>query len=89
MKIYNKKHNNAPADAIYIGRGSYYGNPFEIGVHGNREKVLALYEQYLDKNPRIMEKAKRELSGKNLLCYCKPLPCHGDILIRRINEKVS
>lgn len=30
---------------IYIGRGSVWGNPFKIGIHGNREKVIALYHK--------------------------------------------
>ncbi|WP_348627810.1 DUF4326 domain-containing protein [Rhizobium sp. L43] len=23
----------------------------------------------------------REVSGKNLVCFCAPLPCHGDVLL--------
>lgn len=29
-KLYNRK-TGAPADAVYIGRGSAWGNPFPIG----------------------------------------------------------
>jgi hypothetical protein len=34
-RVYNKHHGNAPADAVYIGRGSPYGNRFVIGEHGD------------------------------------------------------
>jgi len=27
-----------------------------------------------------------ELEGHELVCYCKPAPCHGDILINLIEE---
>lgn len=36
-RVYNKHHSNAPADAIYVGRGSPWGNRFIIGEHGDRD----------------------------------------------------
>jgi hypothetical protein len=27
-----------------------------------------------------------ELDGHELVCYCKPAPCHGDILIKLVEE---
>jgi hypothetical protein len=43
------KHIREPKSSsdVYIGRGSKWGNPFKIGVHGNREEVIAKYEEYL------------------------------------------
>jgi len=32
---------------VYIGRPGLLGNPFEIGVHGDREDVIRLYRQWL------------------------------------------
>ena len=32
---------------IYIGRGSMWGNPYKLGVHGDRKEVISLYRQYL------------------------------------------
>src|SRR5262249_30543458 len=32
---------------VYIGRPSLLGNPFEIGVHGEREDVIRFYRQWL------------------------------------------
>jgi hypothetical protein len=40
MEIFNKKTDNIPGDAIYIGRGSHLGNPYAIGESGDREEVL-------------------------------------------------
>jgi hypothetical protein len=34
----------------------------------------------------MIEKAKRELKGKVLGCWCSPKACHGDILAKIANE---
>ncbi len=34
-KILNKHAVGTPAGAVYIGRGSKWGNPFKIGQHGD------------------------------------------------------
>lgn len=78
------KHHKIPYD-IYIGRGSIWGNPFEIGKDGNREEVIIKYESYIRNNQDLLNKLPT-LVGKTLCCYCSPLPCHGDILIKLIKE---
>ena len=55
-------------DAVYIGRGSPYGNPFVIGKDGTREQVIAKYEEWLMKQPELIEMVKIELSGRDLKC---------------------
>lgn len=78
-KLYNKRIHQIPADAVYIGRGSPWGNPYIIGRHGNRQEVIELYRintlPTLDLSP---------LKGKSLVCWCHPLPCHGDLLIKAL-----
>jgi hypothetical protein len=71
---------------VYIGRGSPYGNPYSIGIHGTREEVLIKFEKYFKIKKKLIEKAKRELTGKTLGCFCKPQACHGDIIKRYIEE---
>ena len=70
---------------IYIGRPSKWGNPFNIGPDGSREEVIAKYEQYIRGNRFLMSRLK-ELEGKVLGCWCSPLPCHGDVLIKLVKE---
>ena len=66
--------------AVYIGRGSVYGNPFVISKQATRDDVCNDYEyKYLPFQPSIMAKLP-ELKGKVLLCYCYPERCHGDTL---------
>ena len=72
---------------VYIGRGTVWGNPFKIGKDGTRKEVLDKYEKWVVTQPKIIE-SLHLLKGKILDCWCKPYPCHGDILVRLIDEKV-
>lgn len=73
---------------IYIGRPSFWGNEFVIGVDGTREEVIEMYRNWLFTHPEGKKRLKRvpELRGKILGCYCAPLPCHGDILLELANK---
>lgn len=84
-RVHNKHHNTAPEDAVYIGRGSSFGNPFIIGQHGDRDEVCDKFEVFLLANPDLTKKVKRELKGKDLVCFCAPKRCHGDILLKVAN----
>ena len=78
MKVVNVKEEEFD---VYIGRGTKWGNKFREGVDGTREEVIKLYKEEFLKSPWLFSDAIRELQGKILGCHCKPLPCHGDILI--------
>jgi len=80
-RVHNKYHNTAPIGAIYVGRGSPYGNPWIIGKHGTREEVIELF--------RVKTLPFLDLSilrGEHLVCFCKPLACHGDLLFEAANR---
>lgn len=66
-------------DRIFIGRPSKFGNPFIVGKDGSREEVLQKFETYFQVNEELKKAVLSELKGKTLVCYCKPLACHGDI----------
>ncbi len=65
---------------VYIGRPSKWGNPFVVGKHGARGECIAHYREWIKTQPQLQADAKRELRGKVLVCFCKPLACHGDVL---------
>ena len=69
-------------DIVFIGRPSRWGNPFRIGVHGNRQEVIDQYIWwFIQKEQAALRAAcRRELQGKKLACFCAPLPCHGHVL---------
>lgn len=86
-RVYNRLNGPvAPADAVFIGRPTKWGNPFIIGKHGTREEVCALYAKWIVLQPALYQAAKSELRGKDLVCFCSPLACHGDILLEIANE---
>jgi hypothetical protein len=72
---------------VYIGRGSMWGNRFRIGVDGDREEVIRKYENWLLGNMELVSKLYL-LKGKDLVCWCKPLPCHGDVLVSLVNGEL-
>ena len=50
----------------------------------DREALIAAFERWLRQQPHLMN-ALHELRGCNLVCWCAPLPCHGDVLLRMAN----
>ena len=75
-----------PPGAAYVGRPSKWGNLFVEGVDGGRAEVLRWHRAWLLCNGPLMEDARRELRGLDLACWCAPLPCHADLLLRVANE---
>lgn len=72
-------------DEVFIGRPSKWGNPWAIGHDGDRDRVIDRYDRWLDTQPELLA-AIPELTGKVLVCFCKPARCHGDVLVRRWEE---
>lgn len=79
---------------VYIGRGrgSQWGNPFshQEGTQAKfkvetREEAIAHFREWLLRQPELVERAKRELRGKVLGCWCHPKACHGDVLAEVAN----
>lgn len=73
---------------VYIGRGTPWGNPFTLKEY-SRERCLQLYRKYmiqqLENNPDLVIELLK-LKGKRLGCSCKPLSCHGDVLLDLIKQ---
>ena len=83
-KLFNKNRDQIPPEAVYIGRGSKWANPFHIGPDGTRTEVVAKYEQWLQESPLLAQVG--ELAGKDLVCHCAPRACHGQVLMRLANR---
>lgn len=71
---------------------SIWANPYKVGDKKGqyeREESLKLYESYIREKIKGSESMKEELlklKGKNLGCWCKPEGCHGDILMKILEE---
>jgi hypothetical protein len=73
----------------YIGRGSYWGNPYSMYEEGDdREEVIRKYKYDFDfeKFPNKDKSEVYKLVGKRLGCFCKPQACHGDVLSDFLNS---
>jgi hypothetical protein len=87
------KGSQMPADAIYVGRPTVWGNPYVVGstmMNGETltaEKAVALYRQHLRDN--FDERDIRHcLRGKDLACWCDlDAPCHADVLLEIANSR--
>nr|DBA11589.1 TPA_asm: ORF49 [Malaco herpesvirus 2] len=84
---------------LYIGREIHRGgwnlpqsdwaNPFTIERCGSAKEAVRCYENYIrNKRPDLLRRIP-ELDRKTLGCWCKPGPCHGDILIKLFEEYQS
>lgn len=94
IKIRNQKNYHGPGE--YIGRPSFLGNPFQIGKDGTRTEVIEKYKTYFysrlssdvqfqDYMIRLAAELKK-INSLNLICWCNPLPCHGDIIKQLLLE---
>jgi hypothetical protein len=83
----------APATAVFVGRGTRWGNPFKIGDPGpdgapmTRADVTTAYALYWsDAPPDALATMRAVLRGRDLLCWCRPdQTCHADFLLMLAN----
>ncbi|MDD5271354.1 MAG: DUF4326 domain-containing protein [Methylovulum sp.] len=72
---------------VYIGRGSDWGNPYVIGIDGDRDEVIRKYQYDFERGYLKSSKEQLlQLRGKVLGCHCKPSACHGDVLANYLNS---
>ena len=75
-----------------VARPSRWGNPFRVGVDGDRARCVARYREALSvgRLPFTTAEARRALAGRDLACWC-PLgePCHADVLLELAGEAGS
>ena len=75
---------------VLIDRRTKWGNPFVEDRHGTREEVIEKYHKWITQGEgKRLLKDVHELKGKRLGCWCKPLSCHGDILVRLAEESAK
>jgi len=81
---------------------SGWGNPYladkpGIKRDGTRAEVIQKYRQYILGHPcytftgrlpqpGVLPSHLHELVGKRLGCWCKPEPCHGDVLKKLVEQ---
>ena len=83
-QVLNKYRSGIPSGSIYVGRGSKWGNPFRIDSGMDRDAVIRLFCEAVLPSLDVTE-----LRGKDLVCFCAPLPCHADWLLIKANNDES
>jgi len=87
---------------VYIGRAGkgkdgYLGNPIVKGqecfvcgsIHELASETLKCFEIYFTlrlNSDEAFKKRVLSLKDKTLGCFCKPNPCHGDVIVNWLNE---
>lgn len=74
---------------VYIGRPGPFGNPFVVGRDGTRDEVIEKHRRWFHERIVLDHEFRslvETLRGKRLGCYCKPRPCHGDVIAEWLNE---
>ncbi len=91
-----------PEGAVYVGRGSKWGNPFRLNdivstddgvrIVRTHAHAVALFHTRV----RFDEADLAELRGKDLACWCALAypdgtiyPCHADVLLEWANGETS
>ena len=95
VNIRRKKGKKRPHCDILIDRTSPFGNPHPIGycdvcnkVHDRLEAIEEYRKDFYNHLTNVEFRDNvLSLKGKVLGCWCKPLPCHGDVIVEYLEGK--
>lgn len=79
-----------PANTVYVGRPTEWGNPFHIKDGHTRQEAVEQYaiwmNEQIDIAPENLQEIKANLAGKDLACWCRIDDfCHADVLLHLAN----
>lgn len=83
INLKNCKDWGKPGD-VKVDRSTKWGNPFRIGVDGNRNHVCDLYEHWFEHAEYLNIKELKD--ALRLGCHCSPQRCHADYLKTQIEK---
>lgn len=88
MRVLNKRTDIIPEDAVYVGRPSKWGNPFRFPTDfcPTGEDCIEAYRLHITVGEGKYLPLE-ELRGRDLVCWCAPLPCHADVLLTLANKQ--
>lgn len=84
-----------PNSFVYVGRPTKWGNKFTHKsntaaefIVSSREAAVEAFEKWImsDEQENLRTAVRTELKGKDLGCWCAPLACHAEVLLRIANE---
>ena len=91
VKNFYTLNKTIPEDGVYIGRynhnynlpASIFANPYPVRTPAERGTTIGRYRLWFlgqVAQGSITKDDIKKLWGKTLVCYCKPLACHGDVV---------
>jgi hypothetical protein len=92
-RVHNKRAGTAPEGSVYIGRPSKWGNPFthQEGTLAafkvtTRAEAIGRFRWWITEGDGShLLNDLHELRGRDLVCWCHPAACHGDVLVELAN----
>jgi hypothetical protein len=80
-----------PPGAIYVGRPSQWGNPFNIADYGDARYAVDDFRAWVEsckaKDPIGYAGWLTPLIGHDLACWCpEDAPCHADVLLELVKK---
>ena len=98
ITIKNRRTYKGPGEWICSSR-SPLGNPFVMDTESDREDVIKKYKFWISRQINLNDTATlRELNrlfnrakkgDLNLICWCAPKPCHGDVIKKLLEEMLE
>lgn len=83
-RLLNIRRDGFPEGSVLIDRTTRLGNPFRIGRDGSRAECVAKHREWIKTQPQLLAYL-RTLRGRDMVCHCMPLECHGTIYLEIAN----
>lgn len=89
-RVVNVRRSTVGGSYVMVDRSTEWGNPYRCGPRddASRRDAIAKFRRLLARrmsDPSYRARLRAELEGRDLGCHCKPLPCHGDVLLAAAN----
>ena len=83
------KGSKLPPGTVCCTRGTKWGNPFFVGLHGTRDEAIDMFRSRLYSTPSLLDALLRDLSDvKYLACWCPlTVACHVDVIIEALERR--
>ncbi|MCP2259680.1 protein of unknown function (DUF4326) [Streptoalloteichus tenebrarius] len=65
---------------------SDFASPFVKEAKTDREAMVRHYREWLAEHRELERRARTELKGRALGCWCAPQPCHADVLAELVER---
>ncbi len=80
--------------AAYVARPSPLGNPYAVGVDGDRDEVIERYRGWLDariaeRDPVVCTALLGIQNEQPISCHCAPARCHGEVIAEALEGGVQ